>query len=189
MKQGIFLCSIEYLTSFSFNRTHVYLAYLKVLVCDIVCLAYLLKQYSPLHCRSHKAKAPNFVLCPCSKKQTRDLPSPQFTFYWHGILNVPFWTVVKRQDIIGIFEIHWIGFPSSAFTKEQINSQSLEDMQVGYISQKYSLDKYTSERAFKPSYTLLEHLSLNIHCSSIQAFMHPRSIAVFWWLRQFTATT
>ena len=167
MKQGIFLCSIEYLTSFSFNRTHVYLAYLKVLVCDIVCLAYLLKQYSPLHCRSHKAKAPNFVLCPCSKKQTRDLPSPQFTFYWHGILNVPFWTVVKRQDIIGIFEIHWIGFPSSAFTKEQINSQSLEDMQVGYISQKYSLDKYTSERAFKPSYTLLEHLSLHIHCSSI----------------------
>ena len=26
-------------------------------------------------------------------------------------------------------------------------------MQVEYISQKYCLDKYTSERAFKPSYT------------------------------------
>ena len=33
------------------------------------------------------------------------------------------------------------------------NSQSLEDTQVEYISQKYSLDKYFSERAFKPSYT------------------------------------
>ena len=36
-----------------------------------------------------------------------------------------------------------------------INSQSLEDTQVGYISQKYSFDKYTLGRAFKPSYALL----------------------------------
>ena len=35
----------------------------------------------------------------------------------------------------------------------KINSQRLEDTQVGYILQKYSLDKYTPERAFKPSYT------------------------------------
>ena len=28
----------------------------------------------------------------------------------------------------------------------QINSQSLEDTQVGYISQKYTLDKYTLEK-------------------------------------------
>ena len=27
-----------------------------------------------------------------------------------GILNVPFWTVMKRQDIIGIFEIHYTLF-------------------------------------------------------------------------------
>ena len=27
----------------------------------------------------------------------------------------------------------------------EINSQSLEDKQVGYISQKYTLDKYTLE--------------------------------------------
>ena len=27
-----------------------------------------------------------------------------------------------------------------------INSQSLEDTQVGYISQKYTLDKYTLEK-------------------------------------------
>ena len=33
------------------------------------------------------------------------------------------------------------------------NLQILEDTQVGYISQKYTLDKYTLERAFKPSYT------------------------------------
>ena len=38
---------------------------------------------------------------------------------------------------------------------EKINSQSLEDTQVGYISQKYSFDKYTLGRAFKPSYALL----------------------------------
>ena len=29
--------------------------------------------------------------------------------------------------------------------EEQMNSQSLEDTQVGYVSQKYSLDKYTLE--------------------------------------------
>ena len=29
---------------------------------------------------------------------------------------------------------------------EKINSQSLEDTQVGYISQKYTLDKYTLEK-------------------------------------------
>ena len=34
-----------------------------------------------------------------------------------------------------------------------INSQSLEDTQVGYISQKYSFDKYTLGQEFKPSYT------------------------------------
>ena len=33
----------------------------------------------------------------------------------------------------------------------KINSQSLEDTQVGYISQKYTLDKYTMERASEPS--------------------------------------
>ena len=32
----------------------------------------------------------------------------------------------------------------------KINSQSLEDTQVGYISQKYTLDKYTLERASSP---------------------------------------
>ena len=29
---------------------------------------------------------------------------------------------------------------------EEINLQSLEDTQVGYISQKYTLDKYTLEK-------------------------------------------
>ena len=38
-------------------------------------------------------------------------------------------------------------------TDIEINSQSLEDTQVGYISQKYFFDKYTLGRAFKPSYT------------------------------------
>ena len=33
---------------------------------------------------------------------------------------------------------------------KRINLQSLEDMQVGYISQKYTLDKYTLERASSP---------------------------------------
>ena len=46
--------------------------------------------------------------------------------------------------------------PASSWTASisgnRINSQSLE---VRYILQKYSLDKYTSERAFKPSYTFL----------------------------------
>ena len=32
----------------------------------------------------------------------------------------------------------------------EINSQSLEDTQVGYISQNYTLDKYTLERASSP---------------------------------------
>ena len=31
-------------------------------------------------------------------------------------------------------------------TRNKINSQSLEDTQVGYISQKYTLDKYTLEK-------------------------------------------
>ena len=43
-----------------------------------------------------------------------------------------------------------------------INSQSLEDTQVGYILQKYTLDKYTLERAFNLSYTI----------SSILTFIH-----------------
>ena len=30
--------------------------------------------------------------------------------------------------------------------RHKINSQSLEDTQVGYISQKYTLDKYTLEK-------------------------------------------
>ena len=46
-----------------------------------------------------------------------------------------------------VFKLH--------FAVKRINSQSLEDMQVGYISQKYSFDKYTLGRAFKPSYALL----------------------------------
>ena len=72
--------------------------------------------------------------------------------------------------------------PASSWTASisgnRINSQSLE---VRYILQKYSWDKYTSERAFKPSYTFLtfrpsytvlsisafiytfQHLSLHIH--------------------------
>ena len=33
------------------------------------------------------------------------------------------------------------------------NSQSLEDMQVWFISQKYAFDIYTSERAFQSSNT------------------------------------
>ena len=40
-------------------------------------------------------------------------------------------------------------------TSYKINSQSLEDTQVGYTSQKYSFDKYTFGRAFKPLYALL----------------------------------
>ena len=42
--------------------------------------------------------------------------------------------------------------PETDFTLETdgINSQSLEDTQVGYISQKYSFNKYTLGRAFKP---------------------------------------
>ena len=36
----------------------------------------------------------------------------------------------------------------------EINLQSLEDTHVGYISQKYTWDKYTLEQAFEPSYTL-----------------------------------
>ena len=37
----------------------------------------------------------------------------------------------------------------------KVNSQSLENTQVGYISQKYTFDKYTLEPTFKPSYTFL----------------------------------
>ena len=33
------------------------------------------------------------------------------------------------------------------------NKFAKQDTHVGYILKKYSLDKYTSERAFKPSYT------------------------------------
>ena len=36
----------------------------------------------------------------------------------------------------------------------EINSQSLEDTQVGYISQKYTLDKYTLEEYTLEEYTL-----------------------------------
>ena len=39
----------------------------------------------------------------------------------------------------------------------EINSQSLEDTQVGYISQKYTLDKYTLEEYTLEEYTLEEY--------------------------------
>ena len=32
------------------------------------------------------------------------------------------------------------------WSEEEINSQSLEDTQVGYISQKYTLEKFTLEK-------------------------------------------
>ena len=51
--------------------------------------------------------------------------------------------------------INSIGSVSKPVFMTQINSQSLEDTQVGYISQKYSFHKYTLGRAFKPSYALL----------------------------------
>ena len=38
-------------------------------------------------------------------------------------------------------------------TDIEINSQGLEGTQIRYILQKYSFDKYTCERAFKPPYT------------------------------------
>ena len=38
------------------------------------------------------------------------------------------------------------GFMKFDITGLIINSQSLEDTQVGYISQKYTLDKYTLEK-------------------------------------------
>ena len=41
-----------------------------------------------------------------------------------------------------------------AVKKMWINSQSLEDTQVGYISQKYTLDKYTLEEYTLEEYTL-----------------------------------
>ena len=40
---------------------------------------------------------------------------------------------------MGVSKTQTIGIPG------RINSQSLEDMQVGYISQKYTLDKNTLE--------------------------------------------
>ena len=42
---------------------------------------------------------------------------------------------------------------TSACMPVQINSQSLEDTQVGYISQKYTLDKYTLEKKTLEKYT------------------------------------
>ena len=79
----------------------------------------------------------------------------------HMIQNCEIYLSINIQNMVG-----------------KINSQSIEDTQVGYISQKYTLDQYTLEeytlevvqkyiyifehlsphihfRAFKPSYTFL----------------------------------
>ena len=53
---------------------------------------------------------------------------------------------------IATLHTHTASSWTASISGNRINSQSLE---VRYILQKYSLDKYTSERAFKPSYTFL----------------------------------
>ena len=52
----------------------------------------------------------------------------------------------KTETLVAAFAniSHFQKYISSIL--EKINSQSLEDTQVGYISQKYTLDNYTLER-------------------------------------------
>ena len=57
----------------------------------------------------------------------------------------------RRHQRFGI----WIYTEFKNVTKlYKLNSQSLEDTQVGYISQKYTLDKYTLEEYTLEKYTL-----------------------------------
>ena len=99
----------------------------------------------------------DFIHGTCFRHCARMMPQirPEFRQNWMWPNGVG-----KRDVNLLLFGIMWI------------NSQSLEDTQVGYISQKYSFDKYILGQAFKPSYTFLsisafiyifEHLSLHIH--------------------------
>ena len=56
----------------------------------------------------------------------------------------------------------WANLESSCsnwFIPDKINLQSLEDMQSGYILQKYTLDKYTLEKYTLDKYTLDKYTS------------------------------
>ena len=80
----------------------------------------------------------------------RNCPVVKHSIYWHrsvwGANN-------ERAESIGVTK--FCGNFFWRVTAKQINSQTLEETQVGYISQKYSFDKYTLGRASKPSYALL----------------------------------
>ena len=82
-------------------------------------------------------------------------PTPQYHNSHSGLVS----TVSMQPNLScegrlpGIKEKSCANVSQKRFVGREINSQSLEDTQVGYILQKYSLDKCTSERAFKPSCT------------------------------------
>ena len=59
------------------------------------------------------------------------------------MFNIPVWTYVWT-----LTPAEHLKYVNLKFTrmKNEINSQSLEDTQVGYISQEYTLYKYTLEK-------------------------------------------
>ena len=103
----------------------------------------------------------------CIGYQAKSQYCSQFQLYITHVCCVlrnisPFQRKAKRPTLQFGANFYWI--PSS------INSQSLEDTQVGYISQttlwintlrNEYLSLHIHFRAFKSSYTLLEHLSLH----------------------------
>ena len=110
-----------------------------------------------------------------TKSQVKQ-PRTISTIFQEGLNIRIFDMMVKRHD-----DLHWFHhnfkmvnllpvfvFNFNFMPKNKINSQSLEDTQVGYISYKYTL-----ERAFKPSYISFQHLSLHTH---FQAFKPSQTI-------------
>ena len=95
----------------------------------------------------------------CVKRQTKTLLKPRFKINWPNI-KVPVdkkgsawpvksWTHCQRLSRVRVFNSNYflkfciyLYFDCLWFL---INLQSLEDTQVGYILQKYTLDKYTLE--------------------------------------------
>ena len=73
--------------------------------------------------------------------------------YCYLNLNLMIMLIAEEEVRIWVKCLSSMSWSLSSFESNLINSQSLEDTQVGYISQKYSFDRYTCIEAFKYTFS------------------------------------